>query len=530
MCSSSTYPLQIDVSNIYYRETTPQEFNGYDSDSTTLSPLQTNEESLESSSSEIDFHYSKYDEINNFLNKHEISDSITPSIVTYPIVRIEAIDRGSSSTVYKSVLLKRLSICAEKVVVVSDLKKRIQLKRELESLKTAFINNDGKNTECPYIVYPLDILTNPFDGTLSVCLEYMNCGSLQDIVRLGGCADEGKLCIMLHQMTAGLKYLHDLRIIHRDLKPSNCLINSNGRVKLADFGLAKTLEDGMTHADSFIGTFDFMAPEKLTGDNYSFQSDVWSLGMTIYTVAIGNHPFHGRMGVQGYWEMLHATLEGDFPKPDSSLFSSSFIDFVCSCCAKDASLRSSAADLLQTDLLRSFTESDQIWSTEEPFAQKKQSKVEMTYKDMHRLVKLWKSYIVQLYRFHQSNGDDSTNPDLKPVMVTCEMVMQLSEDVNCDREVLTDEFRQAVLAVKDSLSIQSFPNKPLLPHSSPYSSLKTKLMVATEKGKENEGAISKSSDGNEPPPVPRISPPPQHIDFLNRSLDSEDCALVNLSD
>ena len=64
------------------------------------------------------------------------------------------------------------------------------------------------------------------------------------------------------QMTAGLAFLHGLRVMHRDLKPSNALISAAGRVKLADFGLARSMDSGQSLAESFVGTFDDMSPER----------------------------------------------------------------------------------------------------------------------------------------------------------------------------------------------------------------------------------------------------------------------------
>jgi serine/threonine protein kinase len=114
-------------------------------------------------------------------------------------------------------------------------------------------------------------------------------------------------------------------VLHRDLKPSNALVSAAGRVKLADFGLARSLDSGQSLAESFVGTFDYMSPERwalaaarphrpalsccccccrLTGEAYSLLADVWSLGITLYAVGLGRHPFEGR---KGYWELVHAT-------------------------------------------------------------------------------------------------------------------------------------------------------------------------------------------------------------------------------
>lgn len=179
----------------------------------------------------------------------------------YPLCRLEMLGRGSSSAVYKSVLVNSLTVCAEKVVIVRDQDKRVLLKRELDSLRQslkASMKGDEKSKPCPYIVNLINVVPHPQEGTLSICLEYMDGGSLQDIVTNGGCQNERVIRGISRQMVAGLEFLHSLRLIHRDLKPSNTLFSSEGVVKLADFGLAKTLDQGHSMADSFIGTFDYM--------------------------------------------------------------------------------------------------------------------------------------------------------------------------------------------------------------------------------------------------------------------------------
>mmetsp|Transcript_22785 Transcript_22785/g.31247 ORF Transcript_22785/g.31247 Transcript_22785/m.31247 type:complete len:1006 (+) Transcript_22785:85-3102(+) len=287
------------------------------------------------------------DVANGLIDGLEYENEKKPSIVTFPIARIEKIGHGSSSTVFKSVMLRTLTVCAEKVVTVDDPSKRSQLRRELEYLKVSFSEDNQcieSTAQSPFIVHLLDVLSNPLDGTLSICLEYMDGGSLQDIVRAGGCADDSKLALIAFQMTSGLKHLHDLRVIHRDLKPSNALITAAGRVKLADFGLARTLEQDKSMADSFVGTFDFMSPERLTGEGYSLISDVWSLGVTLYTVSEGKHPYGNR---KGYWELVHATQEMDIPRPNSAIFSDSCGDFMSQACTRDHRLRPSSEMLLQ---------------------------------------------------------------------------------------------------------------------------------------------------------------------------------------
>ena len=281
-----------------------------------------------------------------FLLMNPLFNGENEKVEAFPLKRLDLLGRGSSSNVYRSIYLKNLTLCAEKVIVSADPAKRLLLLRELESLKKSV--KRGQDI-CPNIVQLLDVVSNPTDGTLSICLEYMNGGSLQDIVDAGGIQNEVVLRGISKQMLVGLKHLHDLRVIHRDLKPSNALISSKGVVKLADFGLARTLEQGNTLADSFVGTFDYMSPERMMGGQYSFLSDVWALGLTIHATAIGQYPY--KDSGRGYWALLNAIQERPVPLPPASQFSYEFIDFTKKLCAKDPVLRSDCSALLKHPFL-----------------------------------------------------------------------------------------------------------------------------------------------------------------------------------
>uniref|UniRef100_A0AC34F5J1 Protein kinase domain-containing protein n=1 Tax=Panagrolaimus sp. ES5 TaxID=591445 RepID=A0AC34F5J1_9BILA len=82
--------------------------------------------------------------------------------------------------------------------------------------------------------------------------------------------------------------LKELEILHKYVKPSNVLVNSKGEVKLCDFGVSGKLIDSM--ANSFVGTRSYMAPERLRGDGYTIQSDLWSFGLSLVELSIGRYP------------------------------------------------------------------------------------------------------------------------------------------------------------------------------------------------------------------------------------------------
>lgn len=96
-----------------------------------------------------------------------------------------------------------------------------------------------------------------------------------------------------HDIVRGLDYLHSFGIIHQDIKPSNVVISLSGRAKLCDFGCASFTENN-SKSTCFQSTPLFTAPEVLTGKSgYTFESDLWSLGITLYRTIYSKYPFKG---------------------------------------------------------------------------------------------------------------------------------------------------------------------------------------------------------------------------------------------
>ena len=124
---------------------------------------------------------------------------------------------------------------------------------------------------------------------INICMEYMDGGSLDLILKKVNRIPENILGKITESVLMGLKYLREShQIMHRDVKPSNILINSNGDIKLCDFGVSGQLIDSM--ANTFIGTRSYMSPERLEGNCYTVQSDIWSLGLSLVEMAIGRYP------------------------------------------------------------------------------------------------------------------------------------------------------------------------------------------------------------------------------------------------
>jgi HD-like signal output (HDOD) protein len=126
-----------------------------------------------------------------------------------------------------------------------------------------------------------------------LCMEYVPGESLEDLVRGEHPLPVAVLRTIATQITAGLAAAHACKVIHRDVKPANILIESRtGRVKLTDFGLARSENDVRITLDgSLIGTPLYMSPEQAAGKPLDHRSDLFSLGAVLYTAATGKPPF-----------------------------------------------------------------------------------------------------------------------------------------------------------------------------------------------------------------------------------------------
>lgn len=88
-----------------------------------------------------------------------------------------------------------------------------------------------------------------------------------------------------------VKYLHSREVIHRDLKLGNIFLGEKFEIKLGDFGLATKLEFLNEKKRSICGTPNYIAPEIISGQGYSYSVDIWSIGVIIYTLLVGIPPF-----------------------------------------------------------------------------------------------------------------------------------------------------------------------------------------------------------------------------------------------
>ncbi len=132
-------------------------------------------------------------------------------------------------------------------------------------------------------------------GRPYIVMELMPGRTLEDLVEEQGPLAPATAIGYILDVLDGLQEAHRLGFIHRDVKPSNCFLDTDGRVKVGDFGLAKSLvpSDRLTQTGSFLGTLLFAAPEQIKGEQLDPQTDVYSVAATLYYLLTGRAPFAG---------------------------------------------------------------------------------------------------------------------------------------------------------------------------------------------------------------------------------------------
>jgi hypothetical protein len=130
------------------------------------------------------------------------------------------------------------------------------------------------------------------EGEVFISMEYVDGEDLASLLRRIGRLTGDKASQIARQLCAGLGAAHDQGVLHRDLKPANVMIDGQGRVRIADFGIAAlACHAGQTGA--LVGTPGFMAPELFAGAAPSVRSDLYSLGIVLYETVTGKQPFAG---------------------------------------------------------------------------------------------------------------------------------------------------------------------------------------------------------------------------------------------
>ncbi|KHJ44848.1 kinase domain protein [Trichuris suis] len=258
------------------------------------------------------------------------------------LVRIKELGRGGYGIVETMLHPETNTIFAVKRIHVT-------LNDEVQKRMLIELNASMKSGRCPFMVRFYGAMFR--EGDVWLCMEAMDT-SLDKFYRM--CIDlnhnipEFFLSRVAFSIVEALYYMKvELNLMHRDVKPSNILLNRKGEVKICDFGISGHLTDSLAKTIN-AGCKPYMAPERINPQDeamhaYDVRSDVWSLGITLVEVAIGNHPY---AKWKTPFEQLKQVVMEPPPKLPELTFSANFCDFVSLCLRKNYRERPKYVDLV----------------------------------------------------------------------------------------------------------------------------------------------------------------------------------------
>ena len=141
-------------------------------------------------------------------------------------------------------------------------------------------------------------------------MRYLKGGSLRNTIDDTGALELNTTSIILDQLASALDFAHRQQVIHRDIKPDNILLDEEGNIYLADFGIAKDLaiNTSNTDPDAVVGSLDYISPEQARSEPVSARTDIYSLGVVLYEMITGDHPFKEVSSVERLYKHINDPL------------------------------------------------------------------------------------------------------------------------------------------------------------------------------------------------------------------------------
>src|SRR5437667_11188652 len=188
------------------------------------------------------------------------------------------------------------------------------------------------------------------EGTYYIAMEYLSGRSLKELIVSRGPTPIKIAVDYTRQILAALSFAHRNGIVHRDIKPHNVVVDSDGRLKVTDFGIARSGASQMTEVGSIIGTAQYLSPEQARGAPVDQRSDVYSVGIVLYEMLTGKVPFTGDTPLEIAMTHLSATPE---PPSEQRIEIPHELDsIVLRALAKDPVDRYQSAEEMDADLAR----------------------------------------------------------------------------------------------------------------------------------------------------------------------------------
>ena len=187
-------------------------------------------------------------------------------------------------------------------------------------------------------------------GTPFITMEYVSGEDLKSIIWKEGKLTEAKIISIAKKVCEGLDAAHELGVVHRDLKPQNIMIDETGKVKIMDFGIARSVQTpGVTQAGVTIGTLEYMSPEQVEGKETDQRSDIYSFGVILYEMITGRVPFEGNTPLSIAYKHKHESPQD--PRKINDQISEQINGLVLKCLQKDKEKRYQTAREILDELI-----------------------------------------------------------------------------------------------------------------------------------------------------------------------------------
>lgn len=259
----------------------------------------------------------------------------------------EFIGSGGMANVYKA-----KNVLSGEVVAIKILKDEFSHDKELlrrfhrEAKATLHLKHEN-------IVHAYDV--GEYNDLPYIVFEYVEGHTIKELIEEKGKLSIEEATVLCSQILDALDEAHSIGIIHRDIKPQNVMVSLDGIAKLADFGIARDVSASTItfEGKNILGSVHYISPEQARGDAVTIQSDIYSMGITLYEMLTGDVPFHGETAVAT--AIMQINDEPLPPRDIDPSISESLNKIVLKAIQKDPEKRYKTAKEMQSDLILSLS-------------------------------------------------------------------------------------------------------------------------------------------------------------------------------